>query len=157
MNQIARTSAFDAVRLRLRPIAPDDASRLGLLGGRKAARLALTDPAIAAAPTFAVELPGDGAVGVIGFSRRGRFGPEVGCWMGRPYRERGYASEALRRVMRWAREEWGVRCVHAGHAASDAASAVVLCRAGFLYTGDVTAAPCRPRLGEAVRQMVWLA
>ncbi|HEY3798066.1 MAG TPA: GNAT family N-acetyltransferase [Caulobacteraceae bacterium] len=158
MNQSARnhsvsTPAFQAVRLRLRPIAPDDASRLGRLGGRRAQRLALTDPALAAPPTFAVDLPGEGAVGVIAFQRRGRFGPDVGCWLAKPYRGRGYATEALRRVMLWAREEWGVRCVHGGHVARDSASAVVLCRAGFLYTGDVSADRC----GAAVREMVWLA
>jgi RimJ/RimL family protein N-acetyltransferase len=109
-------------------------------------------------PHFAVDVMGDGLAGGIGFYALGGLGPEVGYWFGKPFWGHGYATEALKRVMRWAREEWHARCVVAGHFADNPASGVVLVKAGFLYTGEVTMSPSRARGAEALsRRMVWLA
>jgi RimJ/RimL family protein N-acetyltransferase len=109
-------------------------------------------------PHFAIEVPGEGLAGGIGFYALGGLGPEVGYWLGKPFWGRGYATEALKRAMRWAGEEWRVRCVVAGHFADNPASGVVLIKAGFLYTGEVTLSPSRARRAEVPsRRMVWLA
>ncbi|HEX3918170.1 MAG TPA: GNAT family N-acetyltransferase [Caulobacteraceae bacterium] len=109
-------------------------------------------------PHFAIEVVGEGLAGGIGFYALGGLGPEVGYWLGKPFWGRGYATEALKRVMRWTREDWRVRCVVAGHFADNPASGVVLVKAGFLYTGEVTLSPSRARGEDAPsRRMVWLA
>jgi RimJ/RimL family protein N-acetyltransferase len=163
-------------RLNLRPLAPADAPRLAELandyevvkwtGGMSfpyaladaeafVRRAAGCDPAQEA--FFAIELVGAGVVGALGFYATGELGPEVGYWLGRPYWGAGLASEALVAAMAWARRDWGVRCVLACHQPDNAASGVVLGKAGFLYTGRVEPRLCKAR-GELVdtRWMAWL-
>lgn len=109
-------------------------------------------------PTFAIEHRSFGVVGMIGFRTTANGRPEIGYWLGRPFWNRGYATEACRAALDWARRDWRKRLVVAGHFADNPASGQVLCKAGFLYTGDVELrqsaareAPCPTRL------MVWLA
>jgi len=85
-------------------------------------------------------------------------GWEFGYWLGRPFWGRGYATEALKGALKWAKYEWGKKVVWAGHFSDNKASGQVLVKAGFLYTGEVRWRQCRAR-GEAVptRMMVWLA
>lgn len=111
---------------------------------------------------FAIEHGDEGLIGMIGFQQLdepGAFGPEVGYWIGRPYWGKGLATEATSAVLEWAGRDWGRRCVFSSHFDDNPASAAVLIKAGFLYTGRVEKRPCVARGGEAVdaRVMVWLA
>ena len=109
-----------------------------------------------AEPTFAIEHRNFGVVGVLSFDAGER--PELGYWLGRPYWNRGYMTEAVRGALKWARRDWRKNVVVAGHFADNPASGQVLCKSGFLYTGDVELRPSAAR-GQAVptRMMVWLA
>lgn len=106
---------------------------------------------------FAIELEDEGLVGVIGLNPF-EGGSELGYWIGRPYWGRGLASEAVEAVLAWARRVWKRRYILATHFTDNPASGRVLCKAGFLYTGQVVLRDCRAR-GEQVpaRSMIWLA
>ena len=108
--------------------------------------------------TFAIALEGEGLVGVIGMFTTPDGQVELGYWIGRPYWGRGYATEATRGALDWARSAWRKRYVVAGHFADNTASGRVLVKSGFLYTGVVEHKPSIAR-GEpaATRMMVWLA
>ena len=107
---------------------------------------------------FPIEHPLFGPMGMVGVHSAGDVVPELGYWLGRTFRSRGFATEAARAVVGWARDAWGRRALVAGHFADNPASGRVLEKAGFLYTGEV-----RPRfsLGRGreveTRMMVWLA
>ncbi len=100
-----------------------------------------------------------GVVGVLGFSHKRGTRAEIGYALDRRYWNRGYATEAVRGALRWVKRDWRRNVVVAGHFADNPASGQVLCKAGFLYTGDVEFRPSVARGGEAVatRLMVWLA
>lgn len=83
---------------------------------------------------FAVELEGEGLVGIVGAHERPKGEIEIGYWMGRPYWGRGYATEAARAVAEHARD---LGRVTAGHFIDNPASGRVLEKAGFAYTGAV--------------------
>jgi RimJ/RimL family protein N-acetyltransferase len=107
--------------------------------------------------TWVVEHHVFGVVGVIGLKAGDR--PELGYWIGRPFWNRGYATEAARGVLKWVKRDWRKHVVVAGHFADNPASGQVLVKSGFLYTGDVELRPCRARGRDDVptRMMVWLA
>jgi RimJ/RimL family protein N-acetyltransferase len=108
--------------------------------------------------TFAIEHRAFGFMGILAFDRNAAGRPEVGYWLGRPFWNRGYATEALTAALRWAKFDWRKNVVWAGHFADNRASGQVLCKAGFLYTGDVewrmSVARAEP---VPTRMMVWLA
>ena len=108
---------------------------------------------------FVVEHRQFGVIGMLGFREEDPRRPELGYWLGRPFWGRGYATEAVRAALSWAHGGWRRNVVWAGHFADNTASGQVLCKAGFLYTGDVVRMPSTARGGEAVatRMMVWLA
>jgi RimJ/RimL family protein N-acetyltransferase len=108
--------------------------------------------------TFAIEHRNFGLVGMLGLSTGANGRPQLGYWLGRPFWNRGYATEAVRGALKWVTRDWRRRVVEAGHFADNPASGQVLCKAGFLYTGDVELQPCAAR-GTQVpsRRMVWLA
>lgn len=107
---------------------------------------------------FAVDLDGEGLIGLVGFHPGEGPAPEMGFWFGRAYWGRGYATEAARACMTWVREGWKKRFVVAGHFADNPASAAVLVKAGFLHTGEVIDRYSMARDAEApTRMMVWLA
>ncbi|MGH6956479.1 MAG: GNAT family N-acetyltransferase [Caulobacteraceae bacterium] len=164
-------------RLRLRPPTMADAPRLAALANdydvtrmtgsmpypyARADAEAFVAHALRADPAeealFVIDLPGDGPVGTIGLDPDGVIAAEVGYWLGRPYWGRGYATEAVAAVLAWASGGWGRRCVTARHFFDNPASAAVLIKAGFLYTGRAEVRASRAR-GEDVltRWMVWLA
>ena len=125
------------------------------------AKVARADPRARA--DFVIEHRQFGVMGLIGVGedepqadRRGR--PELGYWLGRPFWNRGYATEAVRGALKWVKRDWRKNLVEAGHFADNPASGQVLCKAGFLYTGDVALKDSRAR-GQPVptRMMVWLA
>lgn len=106
---------------------------------------------------FVIDHPEQGPIGVVGFdSENGA--PEMGCWIGRPFWGCGFATEAAKGALVWAHRDWKRRYVLARHFSDNPASASVLCKTGFLYTGEVRLSPSAAR-GEAVpsRMMVWLA
>ncbi|WP_309643896.1 GNAT family N-acetyltransferase [Phenylobacterium sp.] len=108
--------------------------------------------------TFAIEHPDEGFMGVVSLFENPEGRSEIGYWLGRPHWGRGYATEAADRTLVWAHETWGRRFVVAGHASDNPASGQVLCKVGFLYTGEVKLQPSAARKGETpVRMMVWLA
>lgn len=106
---------------------------------------------------FVIDHPEQGPIGVVGFdSENGR--TEMGCWIGRPFWNLGFATEAAKGALVWAHRDWKRRYVLARHFSDNPASGSVLCKSGFLYTGEVRLSPSAAR-GEAVpsRMMVWLA
>lgn len=75
--------------------------------------------------------------------------PEVGYWIARGQRGRGYATEALRGVLDIARM-LGVCRVGAGHYIDNPASGAVLRKAGFAETGEVRPTHALGRDGQLV-------
>jgi RimJ/RimL family protein N-acetyltransferase len=108
---------------------------------------------------FVIEHRNFGIVGMLGFDHKRSARAEVGYGLGRPYWNRGYATEAVRGALKWVKRDWRRKVVVAGHFADNPASGQVLCKAGFLYTGDIERRTSRARGGAAVatRMMVWLA
>jgi RimJ/RimL family protein N-acetyltransferase len=106
--------------------------------------------------TFLIEHDGE-VVGCVGLFMRERL-PEIGYWIGRPYWGRGFATEAAKAALAWARDDWRKKVIVAGHFADNPASGTVLTKAGFLYTGDVEMRHSLAR-GEVAptRMMVWIA
>jgi RimJ/RimL family protein N-acetyltransferase len=176
MTRVRTGPALSTERLELRPLSLSDSRRIAALAGdyevarmtvlphpfthamaqdlvTRASRANLDDEA-----WFAVELADDGPIGLLSFSPDGDLAPEVSFWIGRPYWGRGYMTEALSAAMRWAKGEWGRRCITARHFVGNPAATRVLGRCGFLHTGRAEMRPC-PARGEAVlsRWMVWLA
>ena len=119
------------------------------------ARAEMADPDQAA--LFIIDHPEQGPIGAVGFDSEDG-APEMGCWIGRPFWGCGFATEAAKGALVWANRTWKRRYVLARHFSDDRASASVLCKADFLYTGEVRLSPSAAR-GEAVpsRMMVWLA
>jgi RimJ/RimL family protein N-acetyltransferase len=110
----------------------------------------------ARAHAFAVEHKGE-VVGRVAFRSTGR-APEVGVWISPRHRGQGFATEALKAALGWAKSDWGRRYVIAGHRVDDRNAARVLIKAGFLYTGVVEERPTAFGGPPApMRMMVWLA
>lgn len=107
---------------------------------------------------FAIEHDGKGLVGMLGFHPNPEGRTELGYWLGRPYWGQGLATEAASAALGWAAQAWKRRFLVAGHFADNPASGQVLCKTGFLYTGEVVPRHSLAR-GEtaATRMMVWLA
>jgi RimJ/RimL family protein N-acetyltransferase len=171
------SARIETPRLLLRAPGPDDAPRIAALAddigvarmtsrlphpyGRQDAEAFLAHIA-AAGPegehAFGIEHANDGLIGMIGLHSQGGLGPEIGYWLGRAYWGRGFATEAARAALDWARDVWRRRVLVAGHFADNPASGQVLVKAGFLYTGEVERRYSLAR-GEVAptRMMVWLA
>jgi RimJ/RimL family protein N-acetyltransferase len=110
------------------------------------------------AAIFVIDHPEEGAIGVMGFDAARTGEMEIGYWLGRPFWGRGYATEAANGALVWAHKTWKRRFVKAGHFSDNPASGRVLCKAGFLYTGEVQLRASVARGGKApTRMMVWLA
>lgn len=143
-------------RLVLRPAAPADARRLGPLMrdpgvARMLSGLPLMQPDIgtegfllihqARAPlkqggVLAIDLPGEGAIGLCGVEGQPDGGGEVSYWIGRPYWGRGFATEAAQALARMAGQALRGP-LRGGHFIDNPASGRVLEKAGFVYTGEV--------------------
>src|SRR6185312_6487803 len=82
--------------------------------------------------TFAIERPGEGAIGAIGFHRAAEGPLELGYWLGQPHWGQGYATEAVAGALHWASQDWGRKAIASGHFADNPRSANVLIKSGFL-------------------------
>ena len=108
--------------------------------------------------TFVIDHADEGVVGAVGFHTGEDRALELGYWVGRPYWGRGLATEAALAALDWARTGWRRRMAVAGHFEDNLASARVLDKAGFLYTGVVQQRHSRARTHYArTRMMIWLA
>lgn len=76
-----------------------------------------------------------GAVGLVPNSEHNR--GELGYWIGRPYWGRGFATEAVTAVLRWAFTELELDRVHAHHDIANEASGRVLAKAGMTLEGTL--------------------
>ncbi len=82
---------------------------------------------------FAIELPGEGLIGVIAVHKRGGKNT-IGYWIGKPYWGAGYATEALRAFVN---EAQSLGELEADHFLDNPASGRVLEKAGFKPTGVI--------------------
>lgn len=62
---------------------------------------------------------------------------EVGYWLGKPYWNRGYMTEAARAVIRFAFENLNLNRVYASHFARNPASGRVMQKCGMQYEGTL--------------------
>ncbi len=148
---------LETERLRLRPPAPGDAEAIHRLVNdwgvvRMLARLpfpyprGLTDEWIASTASqradgrayhFAIVLAeSDTLVGCVGL--RLDSAPrtaDLGYWIGRRYWRRGFASEAVGRISRWALAQLEIDRIAASVATDNPGSAAILRRTGFRETG----------------------
>lgn len=89
------------------------------------------------AVNFAIALRSDGLlIGAIGMSINwsNRLA-EMGYWIGKPYWNRGYCTEAAREVLRYAFETLGLNRVQARHMTKNPASGRVMQKIGMTYEG----------------------
>jgi RimJ/RimL family protein N-acetyltransferase len=169
--------SLTAARLRLRPLDDADAASMARLvddidvarmttsiphpfaradAQRFISRVQGGDPRHEA--VFAIEHRRDGFMGVIALHPMAAMGPELGYWLGRPFWGRGLMTEAVRTAVDWAHRVWRKPVLESGHFVDNPASAGVLIKAGFLYTGVVKPRWSIARNGEApTRMMVRLA
>lgn len=177
MCAIETRPAIETRRLRLRPLAKGDVGRIATyasdydiakMTSRMPHPYALADAEEFVArsgrlnpatdTTFGVESPGDGLIGVMSFFTAEGRPLELGYWLGKPWWGKGFATEAALGALDWADRGWGKRMVTAGHFSDNPSSGSVLCKAGFLYTGEIELLPCLARgAATAARRMVWLA
>ena len=80
---------------------------------------------------------------------------EFGYWFGEPFWGQGIATEAARRVARFAFDELGATQLFAGYMHDNPASGRVLTKLGFLYTHDETR-PCVSRRQEVLQHRMAL-
>jgi RimJ/RimL family protein N-acetyltransferase len=163
-------------RLVLRPLRLQDAAAIAALTSdpgvaRMTAGIPCPNPEIAAegwillrearAPlgvehNLAIELPGQGLIGVIGAFRRPgetRAGWEIGYWIGRPFWGLGYATEAGAAFIAHLRAQ-GLTPLFASHFADNPASGRVLTKLGFIATGEVKPGYSLARAGFAPLRLV---
>ncbi len=144
-------------RLRLRPFQLEDGPRVRLLAGaREVAATTLRMPhpyPEGAAEAWILTHPGAwergeevnlavvrleddllvGAIGLRLFLEDERV--EMGYWIGVPYWNQGYATEAARALSAWAFAALGVQRVHACHFAGNEASGAVMRKIGMSLEG----------------------
>ncbi|WP_395646909.1 GNAT family N-acetyltransferase [Terricaulis sp.] len=142
-------------RLKLRPIAMSDAPRIARFCGDPGVgrNLAMTplpylenaaegwimivrareNAAVRRNFVFAVDLDGEGLIGVLGAHGKSDDAYEFGYWFGRPYWGQGFATEAVGAFVAQARQ---LGALNAGHFVDNPASGRVLSKTGFAYTGE---------------------
>jgi ribosomal-protein-alanine N-acetyltransferase len=148
---------IETERLTLRPFRPGDSPAVQLLAGeRSIADTTMNIPhpyedgmaeewisghksayEDGTAITFAIELRGDGSlVGAIGLRiDRGLNKAELGYWVGQPFWNRGYATEAAIALLAFGFDELKLNRIHAAHLARNPSSGRVMEKAGMLLEG----------------------
>jgi ribosomal-protein-alanine N-acetyltransferase len=107
--------------------------------------------------TFAVALKADELlVGAMALRTPQAEEGEMGYWIAVDHWGRGYATEALCRLTRFALEELGMRRVYAHHLAFNPASGRVLVKAGFRHCGSGVQEEGIRFVGEPVEQYEFL-
>ena len=86
------------------------------------------------ATNFAIDLPGEGLVGQVGF-HQGPNGPIIGYWLGRPYWGRGIMTEAATALLDWHFSQADRDLVTSSAHHDNAASLAVQHKLGFVPTG----------------------
>jgi ribosomal-protein-alanine N-acetyltransferase len=88
--------------------------------------------------TFAITLPdGDELIGAIGLAvQRQHRRAELGYWVGVPYWNRGYCTEAAVAVIRYGFEELDLHKITSRHMAGNHASERVMVKAGMRKEGE---------------------
>ena len=162
-------------RLVLRPFRPEDAATVQRLAGHPdiasttahiphpygdgvaeawiathADRLARDESAI-----FAITLASTGdLLGSIGLEIRREHGrAELGYWIGKPYWNQGYVTEAAREVLRFAFNGLGLRRVFAEHFVRNPASGRVMEKIGMVREGELRRHMIKDGLPEDV--LIW--
>jgi RimJ/RimL family protein N-acetyltransferase len=75
-------------------------------------------------------------IGAIGLTINKEYeNAELGYWIGKPYWNNGYCTEAGKAVLRYGFEELGLNRIHAQHYKRNAASGHVIRATGMLYEG----------------------
>lgn len=143
-------------RLVLRPFSPADAPTVQRLAGdREVASTTLTIPhpyedgmaeawiegraidwAEKKALTLAVTTEADGLVGAIGLHLKlEHLRAELGYWIGVPFWNRGYATEAAEAVIKFGFDELGLNRIEAHHFSRNPASGRVMEKLGMTLEG----------------------
>lgn len=145
--------AIETDRLALRRLHIEDGARISaftsdLAVARMTSRIPHPHPVVAAEGfvlitrareqlgrdhVFAIDLKGEGLIGLIGAHQGEGARHEIGYWLGRVFWGRGLASEALGAFIGKARN---LGVLEAGHFTDNPASGRVLVKAGFVYTGE---------------------
>ena len=141
-------------RLRLRPIRRSDAPRVQALCSnwnvaRMLSRVPYPNPLEAVeawtgaqaaawesglAYTFVIKHP-DGLIGVVGISRRDDGSYEIGYWLGEPWWGQGLMTEAVGRVVDFARAELSLDRLCSDYFTDNPASGHIQAKYGFRITG----------------------
>lgn len=88
---------------------------------------------------FVIDLqPNTGFIGCIGLEVEQRFNrAELGYWVAEPYWNQGYASEAVRAVLKFGFENVGLNKVYATHYLKNPASGKVMTKNGMIKEGKL--------------------
>ncbi len=146
-------------RLTLRPFTFDDVAQLRpLVGEKEIAANTMTIPhpypdgeaerwisthqprfEEGKAATFAVTLrDSDVLIGAIGLSiKREHSHAEMGYWIGKPYWNKGYATESTQALLRYGFETLGLNRIFAHHMTKNPASGRVMQKIGMTYEGTL--------------------
>jgi [ribosomal protein S5]-alanine N-acetyltransferase len=139
-------------RLRLRAVTHEDAPRIAALAGdwdvasmtgripfpySEEAANQWVDGVTEQEEVFGIDLDGE-LIGICGFTIDDDGDAELGYWLGKPYWGHGYATEAARAVMAYGFSKGGVRRFYCKHLAGNEASARVIKKLGFRFTGSGT-------------------
>ncbi len=89
------------------------------------------------AATFAIVLNDDRSlIGAIGLTIERRFNKgELGYWVGKPFWNRGYATEAAEALVAYGFDQLGLNRIQAAHLARNPSSGRVMKKVGMLYEG----------------------
>ena len=84
---------------------------------------------------FCLEKDGT-VIGAVGYMNAGDDVYEIGYWIGEPWWGRGFATEAVRRLIGFVFDDLGARKLTSGNFHDSPASGRVLKKCGFTYTGE---------------------
>ncbi len=95
--------------------------------------------------TFAITRRADDQLlGAIDIRPKPRFRKaELGYWIGKPYWGQGYATEAVRTIMRYGFETLGLNRIYASHFPENPASGRVMQKAGMKFEGVLRQDVCK--------------